>query len=291
MCRFPLTINENTFKCGQCKECLLQRSRQWAMRLDQEALYAKTAHFITLTYMEQEVPIIDTQDDQGNEVTVTTLEKDEMQRFVKRLRHHQSRRTKDKIRVFYTGEYGSKTKRAHYHLMVFDLHPELTSYKDIGNNKPQWDKKIARIWKKGNAKTGKCTSSSIRYVSNYMLTKNIDVIGEQEKPFMEMSRNPGIGYQYVKHQAKNHWNDGRYTMEIPKPKKYRPNLPAYYAKKIFDTEQLKIINEWKTEDYEQYMKEIFTQAESQDKLDPLGWIRKMKELRENKKKKPDYEHI
>lgn len=95
-----LKVNGNThvFGCGHCLACKLQRSREWAFRLNCEAHYWKEAAFITLTYDNDNLP------------KDNSLHKEDLQKFWKRLR-----KDLDKpIKYFACGEYGDRFKRPHY---------------------------------------------------------------------------------------------------------------------------------------------------------------------------------
>ena len=63
-----------TVPCGQCIGCLLERSRQWAMRCSHEASLYDENCFITLTYDDEHLP------------PDGCLNKEHFQKFMKRLR-------------------------------------------------------------------------------------------------------------------------------------------------------------------------------------------------------------
>lgn len=274
MCIKPLNLPDRTVKCGQCKECLTQRARTWALRLTEENRRQKSAYFCTLTYSEENVPIIDTIHE-GKEITVTTLVQKDMQDFLKRIRNNQRKITTKKIRMFYTGEYGGDTKRAHYHMIIFNLDKNLTSFDPTRKSKkPQVDHKLERIWKKGHVRTGRVEGGSIRYVTNYMMSKNIDVIGEQKKPFLACSQ--GLGAGYLDDYQMRHWEQGEHKVVTSKPMKYRPNLPRYYMERLFDEGQRQVINQFKREEMEEYITELEQNAENKDPLDPKGYITRQK---------------
>ena len=90
--------------CGQCVGCRLEYSRQWAVRCCHESSLHIYNCFITLTYDPEHLP------DDGS------LDIKHFQKFMKRLRDklHPLR-----IRFFHCGEYGDKTRRPHYHALIF----------------------------------------------------------------------------------------------------------------------------------------------------------------------------
>lgn len=101
--------------CGKCIGCRLEYSRQWADRMILELDHSKKAVFLTLTYNDDHVPV---SVDENGEVKGLTLDKRDMQLFMKRLRKAYSDR---ELRFYGAGEYGSKTWRPHMHLIVFGL--------------------------------------------------------------------------------------------------------------------------------------------------------------------------
>ena len=98
--------------CGKCIGCRLDYSRTWADRCMLESQYHKNNWFLTLTYDNDHLP------EQRPGSPVHSLQKRDMQLFMKRLR---KRFPNDKIRFFGCGEYGSKSCRPHYHLLLFGV--------------------------------------------------------------------------------------------------------------------------------------------------------------------------
>ena len=94
--------------CGQCEGCRLYQAKTWSFRLMHEfETNDKVGEFITLTYNNENLP-------KGK-----TLDHEDVKLFFKRLRRKIERRTGKRIRYFICGEYGPKTKRPHYHAIIF----------------------------------------------------------------------------------------------------------------------------------------------------------------------------
>ena len=119
--------------CGQCIGCRLDYSREWANRAYLESKKYDQNYFITLTYDDDQLTILD-EIETPNEFTFTkndideiewvgTLVPKELQDFIKRLRINMQRKygQKEPIRFMMCGEYGGKTRRPHYHLIAFNL--------------------------------------------------------------------------------------------------------------------------------------------------------------------------
>lgn len=110
------------------------------------------------------------------------------QRFLKRLRK------RIPIRYFLCGEYGEKTKRPHYHAVLFgtDLRGGAYNIDDRLYGNPILD----AIWGHGQAAIGNFEMSSACYVAGYVNKKLSDL-----DTFQTMSRRPPIGWNWaVEHQ-------------------------------------------------------------------------------------------
>lgn len=99
--------------CGKCEDCRLAYASELSSRLQLEALSHgdKPVGFLTLTYADPFLPKYG-------------VWKQDVQKFINRLRSHAARRNWDTFRVFYCSEYGTdptKTRRPHYHLLIFGL--------------------------------------------------------------------------------------------------------------------------------------------------------------------------
>ena len=199
--------------CGHCINCRLAYSRQWADRLMLEKEYHEDAWFVTLTYNPFFVPTSYFVDENTGELMPAySLVKRDVQLFMKRLRELSGQ----KIRFYAAGEYGGKTFRPHYHLIIFGLH--LDKDHDLYNPRyghsgfTLWQSRLVerawskilfdRVWPIGNVSVAPVNWQTCAYVARYV-TKKLD--GEMaqyyeyfniERPFSLMSRKPGIAKQY-----------------------------------------------------------------------------------------------
>lgn len=154
--------------CGKCLACKLSKAREWAVRCTLEASLYTDNSFITLTYDDAHLPA----DGKVHRKTFTD--------FIKRLRHYAD------IRYFGVGEYGSKTKRPHYHAIIFGWYPD-----DVKNGV---SKLLEKLWPFGFSYVDECNFNTCQYVARYT-TKKIyhkDIDGE----FLAMSLKPGIGARW-----------------------------------------------------------------------------------------------
>lgn len=186
--------------CGQCLECRLQRAREWSARCVVESQLYDYNYFLTLTYADNFLPV--TNSYTGEILQHATLDYRDIKQFNNSLRKYFSRRGHDGIRFFVAGEYGDKTFRPHYHMLVFNLPLyDLQFYKkselgDVYFNSPLLD----RIWRRGFVVVGEFNSKSAGYTARYTLKKlkdlydieKFDKIGVVPE-FVRCSNRPGIG--------------------------------------------------------------------------------------------------
>lgn len=172
--------------CGRCIGCRLARSASWGARILAELRSWPTdSSFVTFTYDDEHLP------DGG------TLRPRDMTLFLKRLRKFLGSQP---LRYFYAGEYGSQTRRPHYHAILFGYMPsDLVVYKQTGFG-PIWSSRsLDSIWQLGSVKVAQVMFESAAYVASYTLDKLFGdaadlVYGNGWHPeFARMSRRPGLG--------------------------------------------------------------------------------------------------
>lgn len=222
----PITIGHDEYHaihipCGRCPNCLQSRARDWTTRIYLEStLYpAESNWFLTLTYDDEHLP--------RNSFGTGILKPEHLQLFLKSLRKKLQRKYGwDHIRFYAAGEYGSKSFRPHYHLILMNCPLSLSDMKLHGNNSRgdalYISSEIASIWKYGFHLIAECTPQTIAYTARYCLKK---AFGASERPtladvppeslnrldeefdgfspilefppeFTRMSRRPGIGREY-----------------------------------------------------------------------------------------------
>ncbi|AXH75793.1 MAG: replication initiator protein [Microviridae sp.] len=201
-------------RCGKCLACKEYRAGQWTIRLIEQEKCTKNNWFVTLTL---------------NDENITwgkynpTLNKRDVQLFFKKLR----KLLETRISYFAVGEYGSQTKRPHYHILLFNTGVD---NKEVLLSLLQLAWTDSKSDGKGFIHTGSVTPQSIRYVSGYM-EKGINgeaVSEEIQREFNLMSK--GIGKEYLEKNFFYHFENEKITYRykgIEKP------LPRYYRDKIF----------------------------------------------------------
>lgn len=236
-CTNSIKLDEVDFRvpCGKCLPCQKKRRSDWAFRLEQEFLGSDSAFFITLTYNDLTIP--------RTKEGIPTLFKKDVQDYIKRLRwHHQKYVSKElkipmkqvkevskPIRYYAVGEYGTKTRRPHYHLLLFNY--------DIANLTPltaQWKHTQSGV-KMGHVDIGTVTNASIEYTTKYMF-KPFGKKDLRQKPFSLMSKKPIIGNYYLE-QHKG-WHQYYEDLTVRNLKGNIQRLPKAFLRRIFpDKEQ------------------------------------------------------
>lgn len=187
------------FPCGQCLACRINKRRAWTLRLLLEYFIHEKASFVTLTYTDDNLPLsLD-----GYPV----LCKRDVQLFFKRLR----KRYGEGIRYYACGEYGPKTKRPHYHCIIFGVAPDELDedWFYFGGKSGPYQPRYCRpsplyeTWQLGIVHVGEVNQHSIQYCAGYV-TKKITRKSDGLTPeFQLMSRRPGIGTQALSEIARS----------------------------------------------------------------------------------------
>ncbi|QCQ84796.1 replication initiator protein [Blackfly microvirus SF02] len=160
-----------------------------------EAKMHKSNVFLTMTYDDKNYP------------WNCSISKRELQLFFKKLR-----KTGRLIRYFACGEYGPRTKRPHYHALVFNCHFADQRRHAGTDQKPLFiSKELNELWGKGFCTIQAVNFTTAQYCAGYITKKitgpkadahyeRIDqygVVHNVEPEFALMSRRPGIGATWI----------------------------------------------------------------------------------------------
>ena len=143
-------------KCGQCVECRLAYSREWAIRITHEQMMHEKSCMLNLTYDDDHLP------EHGQ------LWKDDLQRFFKRLRK------KFKFRYVASGEYGEKTRRPHFHIALFGVdfgHDRVLFGRASSGDRTFTSASVSEHWEYGNHLIGTLNFESAAYIARYIMKK------------------------------------------------------------------------------------------------------------------------
>lgn len=216
--------------CGQCMDCRLERSRQWAVRCVHESKMHEHNCFVTLTYSDEHMP------ENGN------LHYPHFQRFMRNLR---KRFPDANIRFYACGEYGDTFGRAHYHACLFGVN--FLDRKPYRKSKAGFmayeSPTLQSLWKYGNAWVGDFTFETAGYTSRYITKK---LLGNAAKypplyvnqetgetfhrvpEFTRMSLKPGIGRPFYEKYHTDIFPHDRIVIRgsVSKPPRYYSRLYA-----------------------------------------------------------------
>jgi hypothetical protein len=237
-CYSPITLRRDTpdeieVPCSRCIGCLKRRQNSWGCRLSHELLFhdAIDCHFITLTY------------DDKNLVWASdgaTLYPRHLELFLKRLRKVHP------FRYFACGEYGDKTGRPHYHLLLFGFPlDDFISY----DNTYKTSDLIDHVWGHGSHNLiGSISNESIFYCAKYVTKKAVisqvesesrslfkknewkrDAIPFRLPEFARMSRRPGIGSRFYEKFFSDIFPRGYVSLG---KKEVKFAIPRYYFEKL-----------------------------------------------------------
>lgn len=215
--------------CGKCAGCLESKRAQWSFRLIQEERAAKSSTFLTLTYSDKYLP------------KDGYLDKAELQRYWKKVRKVVG---KD-LKYFAVGEYGEKTKRPHYHAIVYNADNQTLADKWSEQGEP-----------KGFVTTDTVTQASIHYVTGYIVNGQEHGYGyikkKAKKPWAIMSKKLGINYA----QRTGLYHKNSMVTEVQFPSGHKTALPRYFREKIFNSDDITKLSERNLEEATEKIKNM-----------------------------------
>lgn len=240
----PASIS-GSFKvpCGRCQGCLLERSRQVSVRCMHEAQLHEQNCFLTLTYSDEHLPV---------DYSVNKLQP---QLFLKRLRDFIAPTT---IKFYGCGEYGEKSYRPHYHILIFGYDfPDKKHFETTPQgHKLYVSERLHKLWPFGLATIGALTYQTASYTARYTM-KKLDGINRRDSDyylrthplhgficrvqpeFPMISRGgrtgKGLGYGWYEKYGKETFTHDSVIVEG-----YRAQPPRYYFNQLSKEEQDKV---------------------------------------------------
>lgn len=211
------TGGETLVPCGKCPECKKHRASAWGFRLQQEEKRSIAASFVTLTYDTTHATI----SDRGR----LTLDKRHCQLFFKRLRKRMGAvNPQHPVKYYLAGEYGGKTWRPHYHIILFNVPNPFD---------------IDYAWHMGSTYHEAVNPATIAYVLKYISKpKRIPQYrGDDRLPeFGLMSK--GIGSNYLTYSMKKwHLDDITERMYCTTLGGVKLSMPRYYKDRIYNDKE------------------------------------------------------
>lgn len=174
------------YNCGKCSLCRERKRKQWASRMEMESLYNKSCYFVTLTYDDDNLPLVPGTD-------FPTLNKLHYKNFLKLIR----KKLPCSVRFFGVGEYGSESGRPHYHFICW-----LPEYM----NKQKFRDIVTSCWRFGFNTVKNANVQRFYYIAKYCCKDTTKPSIPSIDGFQSCSQSPPIGY---KHFERNHnlYND------------------------------------------------------------------------------------
>lgn len=249
MCVTPKTVKDannvyHTVPCSKCPVCAARRASAWSFRLMQEESVSLSAYFITLTYDTDSVPI--------TKKKRMALCPRHLQLFFKRVRRSADRAKRlssstevfKPIKYYAVGEYGGRTRRPHYHAIVFNarLKDMVSESDELVLKHTQFDGKTPvsiKQWKFGHATFGQVNEASVGYTLKYISKgKSIPEYPQDDRipEFAHMSK--GLGMSYITQAIiKWHTSDVVERVYCTVPGGVKITMPRYYKDRIYNSEQ------------------------------------------------------
>lgn len=229
--------------CGKCLGCRMDYAKTWANRCMLEAKQFKENYFVTLTYDDAHLHTVEYIDEETGEKSIKgTLYPKDLQDFFKKLRRHweytygwQKTETNPGIRFYACGEYGDRTKRPHYHALIFNMPipDKKPMFKNFQEDQIFTSKILEEIWGNGIISIGKLSWETCAYTARYVMKKQQGIDAEWYKKqglvpeFVRMSRKPGIGRNYyeknkdlIYESDEIFMTDGKGNVRTAKPPRY-----------------------------------------------------------------------
>lgn len=206
---FPMYI---TVPCGKCALCRDKKRREWSFRALCENRYSCSEPlFLTLTYNQQHLP-------------ARGVFKEELQLFMKRLRIHLDRLgLEHNLRYFACAEYGSKSGRPHYHMILWNFPCNNDHFKNLANKlhfvEQAWRLPTGEYLSDGTPVTepiGFCycvpaSKGCIGYVMKYMRKEPKVPAGMLPPFFLSSRKGGGIGSAYAREYKDFYWSNPQCT--------------------------------------------------------------------------------
>lgn len=202
MCIRPNTLaNGVDVSCRECWQCRTNYVNDWVGRCIAEKHTAVGAHAVTLTYGR---------DEHGNKdhAQSTFLFYSDVQKYLMLLRRHGF-----PVRFLFTGEYGSRKGRVHWHGILFwqkavpphVLEQNFTHYRYLDDGvtiaRTKYGHKY-KFWPHGFSYWRTIDHhSAVKYVCKYVQK---DLKDQHAQGKLTMSKSPPLGTEYFRHVADKH---------------------------------------------------------------------------------------
>ncbi len=190
-CLSPISLGVREVPCQKCTGCLNRRVAEWVTRLEFECDSARCVVAVTLTYSAEFLP------------ADGSVSRSVIKSFLKHLRQKARRAGFTGIRFFCASEYGEKTGRPHYHVLLWNLPPQLHPEIGCANGaeflKLDAKQRAAYAWPYGTVHVDPLLvhrKAALEYLLKYQVKSIAErdaLRGGRKKEFLQMSLRPPIG--------------------------------------------------------------------------------------------------
>lgn len=215
-CLFPFFVKDvaTPVPCGRCPNCITRRVNGWTFRIGQELRRATSVHWLRLSYDDNHL----LRSPNG----FPTLSKQDVQLWLKRIRKQTGIKG---IKYYLCGEYGSRFKRPHYHVILMNcpLQDAIDCWADRTGM-------FGEVYVDPRPLTDDAIAYTVMYMSkgrNVPSFKNDDRV----KEFALMSKRLGDNYLSLDNIAFHLADDSRQFLTTAGGG--RVALPRYYSDKIY----------------------------------------------------------
>lgn len=208
------------FECRKCLPCLLNQAREKAIRCIHEARMHENSIFLTLTYREEDLksPYLNYLD---FELFMKSLREERTRNLVTKEAIHAAR-----VPFMVTGEYGEKTRRPHWHVLLFNYSPANSRHL---RSTPRGDRiytseQITDLWPHGMHEYGAVTIESAGYTARY----GAKALGEKDplfKPLHNTSKKYVLGKSWIEKYYQHAFDNGFVVL----PDGTQGKIPRYYV--------------------------------------------------------------
>jgi len=234
---FPMFI---LVPCGKCELCKDKKAREWSFRaICENATSSSMPYFLTLTYNPKHLP-------------KCGIFKEEIQLFLKRLRIKLDRlNISHNLRYVAVGEYGTKSKRPHYHMILWNFpndsvhFPNITSILHFIEScwtcfTGEYNSDGSPVMESlGFAYCLPCKQGAISYVMKYMKKCYTPPKGKNPLFFLTSRKNGGLGAEYARkflEHYRSHPDDTKITATDPFTGYTQTvTMPGYFRRIYFPT--------------------------------------------------------
>lgn len=217
-CYFPFYKDTIPLPCGKCPYCLNRRANNWIFRCMQESKVSDSAIWVTLTY---EAPPLD-------ENNMMSLNKNDCQKFFKRLRKIKRLHSDRPIKYYLCGEYGDTYERPHYHAIIFNSTEEdiRSAWETFSSPEDEDSRTLGKCY------FDKVNENTIAYTVKYMNKGKLIPKFKTDKRLPEFQLfSKQLGINFVTNATRTFYNSDPRRNNVT-VNGHNKALPRYFANKL-----------------------------------------------------------